>query len=44
MSRINLTQENLDPAIKQSKFFQLIPQEVKNGNRETDKMPSVLLW
>ncbi len=31
--------ENPDAAIKKSKFFQLIPQEVKNGNRETDKCP-----
>lgn len=33
------SKENPDAAIKQSKFFQLIPQEVKNGYRETDKCP-----
>jgi hypothetical protein len=33
------SKENPDAAIKRSKFFELIPQEVKNGNRETDKCP-----
>jgi len=31
--------ENPDLAIKRSKFFELIPQEIKDGRRETDKCP-----
>jgi len=31
--------ENPDAPIKRSKFFELIPQEIKDGRRETDKCP-----